>query len=841
MAGATARRADVFYASSSTGRGLRVNRPAMFRSAAAAVLSLLAASALPFDKSGQSFLIEKYLKQNPQALTSRSAATMLADSLGMQYRKSVRADSTRDSAAAVDSLAQKQDKAPPSVYQQLFRYKIVNPDSLIGSLEIFGQNVFRRNTGLAGLNASAASVPAAYPVGPGDEIIVMIWGRINEENRLVVDRNGTVNVPRIGPIQVAGLSFSSVQAALGERLQTIEGVKASVTMGQLRSIPVFVVGEVVSPGQYTLSALANAVTALFEAGGPTPMGSLRTVELRRGGSLVRTIDFYDFLLSGRSDSQLRLQPDDVIFVPIVSSMAAVAGNVRRSAIYEIKPKSKLRELLELAGGITPAGWINRIQIERLKENAYQTVLDVRGESASAIPDIAIEDGDIVKVYPVVNYNERVVFLEGNVKRPGQYALADGMKLSGIITGHDILLPETYFAYSVVQRFDPPSYLARIIPFSLEAVLSAPGGPDDLALQSKDRVIIYNRDYFEPDRSVSIDGAVTIPGKYKLLENLKVRDLILQAGGLREDASPSRGELYRRTSDRETVTTRKIDLCVSCAMADDPQHNLLLEKFDRVYVRRKEGWEDEKTVVLSGEVRFPGTYVVFEGESLEKLIERAGGFTEDAYLSAAIYTRPSVKVFERKRIDEYIQQLQRDVAQATAAMASAGAGGELTQIIEQQTQLIEKLKATIPLGRVVIDMTDSDNYRNFLVEHGDELTVPGNMHTVSVIGEVYNQATYRFVPQQPSVSFYLGKSGGLKPSGDKNGMYLILANGSVVSNRMRKIRSYKMNPGDVLVAPQKISTRMGYKSFMETLDAAVKILTVSSLAVTSIISAKALQD
>jgi polysaccharide biosynthesis/export protein len=799
-----------------------------------AVAIMIAATQAAGQTAEQSRLIESMLQRDP-SLARRASQPGAADSLllGVRGNGQNRLDSARlESDSATDSIVQIE---PRSAYQRLFRGEILNPDSLLDSLRVFGRDAFAQKTSAAA--ATQLAVPAQYPMGPGDEIVLLLWGRLNEQHRLSVGRDGTVNVPRIGPVTVGGMPFGAMQKTLIDRLKTIEGVEVSVTLGQLRSIQVYVMGEVVSPGFYTLSALANVTTALFASGGPTPMGSLRSVELRRGGRLVRKVDFYDFLLSGVEHSSLRLQPGDVVFVPIVKRMAAVAGNVRRSAIYEIEAKATLSDVLALAGGVSPGGAVNRIQIERIERNSYQTVHDITASSADSIPKVQIMDGDLVKVFPIVNRDENVVFLDGNVKRPGKYALAQDMRISTIISTYDILLPESYFIYAVVERFDPPSYLARIIPFNLQRVLDAPGSAADIELQSRDRIIIYHRDYFEPDRSITVDGSVTKPGKFKLLDNMRIRDLVLQAGGLREDASMVRGELYRRRLDADTVSTDKIEFNIIAAMSDDPAHNLMLQRFDRVFIRQKRGWQEEKSVILAGEFMYPGRYVVFEGESMEDLIVRAGGFTAEAYLAAAVMTRISVRDLERKRRDEYIRQLEQEIVQASAMVAAEQGTADLREMLNQQTRVLDQLRAAPVVGRVVIDITQPKNYRDFGLEHADVVFVPRNIQTVSVIGEVYNPATFRFETEKPQTRRYVQSSGGFKPTARKRDSYVIKASGSVVSRQMARVMRYELAPGDVVVVPQKVASGSRYRAFSNTLDTILKFTTIASSVSTTVLTLK----
>ena len=725
-----------------------------------------------------------------------------------------------------------------SVYENMIRNKVVDPDSLLKTLTIYGLDVFAAAKPSTFAPTDYGSTPADYITGSGDEIIVTLWGRINEEYRMRIDRDGKINIPHIGPVPVAGLPFNSLQKNILDRVQSIEGVQATVSMGELRSIGVFIVGEVKLPGYYTVSGLSNVTNALFAAGGPTRRGSLRHVQLKRNGTAIATVDFYDFLMSGKDNTNVHLKSGDVIMVPIVKKMVAVAGNVRRSALYEIKPNTTLKEALSLAGGVTPAGWTNRIQVERFKDNQFHVVLDLVTEQAQAIPDFEVQDGDIIKIFPIVEKNKNAVYLSGNVLRPGKYEFKDGMKVSDLLPDYHSLLPETYFEYGVILRQDPPSFLNRIVPFVLKNAMEDHSSKENMALQPRDEVMVYSRDYFEPERMVVIEGAVTSPGPQKLLENMKVRDLILKAGGLLEQASPDRGELYRRAYDKETVVTEKIDFCVSCALADDPKHNMLLKKFDRIYIRTKKGWEEERRVTLKGEFVYPGDYVIMEKEAMDHIIERAGGFTQEAYLPAVVVTRVSVKRLEQKRIDEYISRLEADALRMTTELAAHGQqASDAQQLLAQQEMLLSKLKSSEPVGRIVMDMTNPSSYKDFILEDGDTIFVPKLSGTVSVIGEVFNPATFRFESDHTKAGYYLDIAGGLKENADRKNMYVIRANGSVVSNKKTDVLDLTLAPGDVIVVPQKVELKNNFKYFMDTLDAIFKIASVIAIIATLIIASK----
>lgn len=781
-------------------------------------------------------MAQEYLKQNGYNVNNAQIQNLAKGRSNKPGRVSA-ADSTKIKADS--ALAAKKDTSTElSIYENLIKNNIVDPDSILKTLGIFGQDIFKNAKPTTFAPEDYLATPADYTVGSGDEINILLWGRINEEYRLKVDRDGRINIPHLGPIPVAGLPFSAMQKNILDRMQSIEGVQASITMGELRTIGVFIVGEVRSPGMYTVSALSNVTNALFAAGGPSKRGSLRAIQLKRNGSQIATIDFYDFLLSGKDNTSLRLKSGDVIVVPIVKKMVAVAGNVRRSALYEIKQASSLKDVIALAGGITPAAWTSRVQIERFQNNQFQTVLDIESGKKENIPEFEVQDGDIVKVFPVVIKDANTVFLSGNVFRPGKYEYRKDMKVSDLVPDYQALLPETFFDYAIIMRQEPPNFLSRIIPFNLKKAMEDHANADNLQLQSRDAVMIYSRDYFEPDRTIFIGGAVTTPGKQKLLENMKIRDLVIKAGGLLEEASTKRGELYRRVYNNEVVSTEKIEFNVRGAMDDDPQNNLVLKKFDIVFIRNKKGWEEEKHMALRGEVVYPGDYVLLEGETLGSIIDRAGGFTKDAYLPAAILTRQSVKALEKKRLDEYVNRLQGDALNvSTEMMVKEQDPAAVQSLLQQQQVLINKLKESETGGRVVIDLTNSNQYRNFLLENGDSLFVPKTVGTVSVIGEVFNPATFKFENSNVSAKQLIEMAGGFKENADTKNVYIFKANGSVLTRKNTNISRYTLCPGDVVVVPQKLEFTNNFKTFMDSIDSISKITALVLTAATLVILLK----
>ncbi len=740
---------------------------------------------------------------------------------GLKEEKDEHSLVEQDDSTNIDStMIDQEEKAEQDqlfVYQNIIDDNIINPDSILSDLEIFGHSVFLKKRSPKFIPDEQIAIPADYSISSGDEIKVLMWGRINEEHSLTVDRNGRITIPRIGPISVAGQPFSSMKKNITKRIESIEGVQATVSMGDLSSMRIFIVGEVNVPGQYTVSALTNVTNAIFHAQGFSKRGSMRNVTLKRNGKTIKRFDFYDFLLKGNNFGNVRLQSGDVIFIPVVKNMAVIGGNVRRSALYELKGKTKLSDLISLAGGLTPAAWVNRIQIERFQKNDQQNVLDIEVSSEKELPSIEILDGDIVKIFPVVKLDHNAVTLSGNVLRPGIYEFKENMKITDVLNSHEQLLPETYFNYAIIRRKEAPTYAERIVSFDLGEVLKNPNSLENLALKPLDNIVIYNQDYFQPDRTVSIGGSITKPGVYKLLENMSIKDLVLEAGGLKDDASTDRGELYKRELSHDSVKTIKVDFNIEQAMLNNPDHNHLLKKSDYVYIRRKKGWEEQRTISLIGEFNFPGEYIILENETLGDLIVRAGGFKPGAYLSAAILTRETVKELEKKRNEDYIKQLEMDMVTLTAeASSQGGSSAEALALLDQQKKLLETLKEMEPVGRVVIDFEKPENYKNLQIEDGDVLYVPKNHNTVSVIGEVFNPSTFVLEHNQNSVDYYVQLAGGFKETANEKNVYVIKANGSVRTKKMVRLSRYNLESGDAVVVPIRIpATNKRFQMILST--------------------------
>jgi protein involved in polysaccharide export with SLBB domain len=476
-------------------------------------------------------------------------------------------------------------------------------------LRQFGYDLFTRAPTTF---APVTDVPVGpdYVIGPGDNLNILLWGGVQEGYQLEVDRNGAVAFPRLGVVQVWGLTLDQVQRLLQQRFSEFYAdFRLAVTLGKLRTILVYVVGEVRQPGAYTVSSLSTIINALFASGGPTKNGSLRRIQLVRQGRQIHTLDLYDLLLRGNKSQDTALQSGDTILVPLIGPVAGVAGNVKRPAIYELDPGTTLQRLLELAGGATALGYLQRVQVERAVANERKIVVDVdlsTSRTKVAPTDLwktRIADGDLVRIFAILSTLENAVQLEGHTVRPGRYELKPDMRLRDVLTSYAVLLPEPYLEYGEIVRYIGADMRRTVVPYNLGALLA--GAPDqNLALQPQDIVRVFARADFVDPPQVRISGLVHRPGLYPLTEGLRVGDLVFRAGNVLKFAYLERAELTRRTLGLGAENTIRVEIDLSKAMEGDREHNLPLQDFDHLVVRQVPDIELQRDLELTDESRLP---------------------------------------------------------------------------------------------------------------------------------------------------------------------------------------------------------------------------------------------
>lgn len=707
------------------------------------------------------------------------------------------------------------------------------PMEVSTSLRQFGYDVFSKPISTF---APVTNVPVGpdYVVGPDDAFTLTIWGRIDAQYTLQVDRDGQIILPEVGALKVWGMKFGDLHGYLQHEMsRKFTDFKMSVTMDRLRTIRVFVVGEATAPGGYTISSLSTLINALFAAGGPSKNGSLRTIRLLRSGADPTQVDLYNFLLGGDKDLDVRLRDGDTIFIPVIGPVVGVAGNVKRPAIYEMAKPIKLQEVLDLAGGITFAGWLQRVQVERVANHEKRTVVDfdlsektVAVERPQAM-EMTVQDGDVVKVFPVAEAPKDIIEMEGHVIRPGKYQFKPGMKLSDVLN-YDAFLPEVNLEYGEIERSIPPDLHPLTISFRPGKILSGDSSAD-VELTCLDRIRIFRWD--EKDkRTVTIKGMVYEPNEYRLVEGMRVKDLIEAAGGLQKTAYLRAAELTRSHVSQDGMTVEKIPISLEKAMTGDPHYNIELQDYDRLIVRPIPELDFGRTAAIQGQVRFPGYYPIAKGETLSSLIERAGGYTDKAYLKGAIFTRESAKVVQQDRLNKLISEIEQSMLSSAGEATSGALDAEDVKnqqaALATKRELLAKLRAAQVTGRVVVKLAEPAELKgsghDFELEDGDILTVPATPGIVHVIGEVFNPTSLQYEKGR-TVSYYLRKVGGMTKDADKKQVSVIKADGSVVSiqqgNRAKLIfwdseqkswffggfMSMEMEPGDTIIVPRKMDT------------------------------------
>ena len=695
----------------------------------------------------------------------------------------------------------------------------------LAALKPFGYDLFSQAPSTFA-PVTDAPVPADYIVGAGDQLTIQLYGSQNRNLKLVVGRDGSVNFPELGPIRVAGQTFNGVRANLEARVaRQMIGVKASVTMGDTRSIRVFVLGEASRPGSYTVSGLGSVTTALFASGGVKPIGSLRDIQLKRQGAVVRRIDLYDLLIRGDTSNDAKLLAGDVIFVPPVGATVAVDGEVNRPAIYEVKSETSVAEVIQLAGGLTPEADNTRVAMVRVNEQRQRVVLNVPLAAAEGRSE-HLRNGDSLRVLRLRPTLDSGVVLEGFVFRPGAVAWREGLRLTDVIASVDELKPNADLGYILIRRELPPDRRVTVLSADLSAALRSPGSRADPELARRDRVIVFDseagrrqaldpllaelRRQADPDRPtaiVRVDGRVKAAGEYPLEPGMRVGDLVRAGGGLQDAAFGGRAELVRFKTSGDGRMTVLIDIDLAAAQSGDPVANVVLQPFDVLNIKETPKWTERQQITLSGEVRFPGNYPIRRGETLRSVLDRAGGFTDLAFPSGAVFTRKELQEREQLQVDRLADRLQTNLA-ASALQSAQANQNQAGQALAVGQSLLAQLKTTKAVGRLVIDLNrvvaaPVGSASDVFLRDGDRLIIPKLRQEVTVIGEVQN-STSHFYRAGLSRDDYIGFSGGLTRKADDRQIYVVRADGSVIASGSRgwfhRGSQVAMNPGDTVVVP-----------------------------------------
>jgi protein involved in polysaccharide export with SLBB domain len=608
----------------------------------------------------------------------------------------------------------------PSLYDLYAQYSGRSPQ-----LVRFGQDVFRNGTG--NLDQLPMDLPAGpdYVVGPGDGLTISLSGGIAQRLQRVVDREGRVALPEVGAVEVSGRNLGAVQLLVQTVLRgQFRGVDADVSLSRIRTIRVYVVGDVERPGAYDVSSLSTPLNALYTAGGPTAGGSLRILRHYRGQLLIQEVDGYDLLLHGVRANMQRLQAGDTIEIPPLSGEVTVEGMVRRPAIYELRGEKSLAEVLELAGGVLPSGTLRHVDVERLESHEGRTMLrldipemDSDANVTKALEDFPVQDGDRIKITPILPYADKTVYLDGHVSRPGKFAYRDGMKVTDLIKSYKDLLPEPSITHAEIIRLSQPDFTPVVLAFNLGDALA--GKDQDLVLKPFDTVRVFGRFDFEDPPVVTVTGEVRDPGDHLTNGVAHLRDAVYLAGGTTPDALLTDAQVFRKTSDGKL---RVIGVNLAKALQGDARDNIVLESTDRVFVYRDLNKLDPPTVTVEGEVARPGKYPLGDGMTAAKLVRLAGGFKRGAYTQEADLTRYDLELGS-KIVSDHIN---------------------------------------VPIAAALAEQPDAD----VLLRDGDLLTIQQLSGwkdvgaTITVTGEVLHPGTYG-IQQGERLSSVIQRAGGFR--------------------------------------------------------------------------------
>jgi protein involved in polysaccharide export with SLBB domain len=714
-------------------------------------------------------------------------------------------------------------------------------------------------------------VPANYVVGPGDELLIRVWGKIDLDGHVTVDRNGQISLPRVGTLTVAGLRYEQLESFLRNAVGNLyKDFQLNVTMGRLRSIQVFVLGSARQPGAYTVSSLSTLVNALFASGGPSATGTMRRIQLRRGDQQLTEFDVYDLLRRGDKSRDVQLLPGDVIYIPPIGPQVAIADNVNDPGIYELKGDTTVAEALANAGGLTSLARVDRMILERIENHTRRRVEEFPLDGSGL--QRVLMDGDLLRIGLISPHFENSVTLRGNVARPGRFVWHEGMRISDVIPNRDILItrrhwnqhnslagtaPTTQLSSSDLatnrvqgdqQRYQPD--VQRYPEDQRYSSDGQPGYPPD------------NQQTFPPDASnpnrvsarqadqlagLTADGSNPrgVPAHHEHWDQLTPQAAMPRTDVIDDlaltDAEINWDYAVIERLDTLDLTTRLVSFNLARAI-DDPSSvdNQLLKAGDVVTVFSRRDLplpldKHSSFIRVGGEVAVPGVYRVEPGETLRNVVERAGGLTAHSYLYASQLTRVSTRQAEEAELRLAINQMQRDVMSKYAAAPSVG-----TTAMEQQVQLsaqqavLSQLSAVHPSGRIVLDMKSTaasvDDIPAFPLEDGDSYYIPPRLGTVQVAGAVYNENAFRYQPRK-QVAAYLADAGGPNRQADKKHAFVIRADGTVVARQSQSMlwhndfESLTLLPGDSIVIPTKFKSP---NNFAQQLPYYTQILSSAAL-------------
>lgn len=694
------------------------------------------------------------------------------------------------------------------------------PDSreLAQENQVFGRNIFNTRNLTFEPSVNLAT-PPNYRLGPGDEVIIDIWGTSQNTIRQQISPDGTINIEKIGPVSLSGMTVSEANEYLKRVLgKTYSGLDAPdgtleirLTLGNTRTIQINVMGEVIQPGTYALSSFSTVFHALYRAGGVNEIGSLRNVQVTRNGKTVAKVDVYDFIMKGKTQDDIRLQEGDVIIVPAYEALVQISGNVKRPMKFEMKKNETLATLINYAGGFSADAYTRSLRVVRQNGEEYE-INTVKEIDYSAYP---MRNGDVVTAEAILNRFTNKLEVRGAVYRPGIYQLNGEINtVRALVNEAKGLMGDAFTNRAVLQR-EREDLTTEIISVDVRSIMA--GTSPDIPLQKNDILYIPSIHDLEDRGDVTIFGEVAKPDSYSYSDNMTLEDLIIRAGGLRESASTVRMDVSRRIKDpKSTHSTDSIGQMFTFALKDgfviDGEQGFTLQPYDQVFVRRSPGYQAQQNVQVTGEVIFGGTYAMTTTEErLSDLVKKAGGATPKAYLRGAKLIRVANDE-EKKRMRDVIDLMNRQFGKA------------------MMDSLDIRVEDTFSVG---IDlekaMANPGSEYDLVLREGDVLSVPKLNNTVKVNGAVMMPNTVGYLSDK-NANYYLDQAGGYALNAKKSKKFVIYMNGQVA--RIKGRSKDKIEPGCEIIVPSKKNKRvnvgeiLGYASSFGSL--ATMFATISNL-------------
>ncbi len=656
----------------------------------------------------------------------------------------------------------------------------------VSARQIYGHKVFNSNA-LTFEPSDNLATPQNYRLGPGDEVIIDIWGASEDHLRQTISPEGSIMISQLGPVYLNGLSINEankhIKNAFARKYSGVSDAETDiqVTLGQVRTIQVDLMGEVATPGTFRMSPFSSVFHALYRAGGINDIGSLRNIQVLRNGRKIAGIDIYDYLFQGKTAGNIRLQEGDVIIVPPYGELVSIDGNVKRPMYYEIKPGETIEDVITYAGGFTGDAYTEMIRVARQAGTENELYNIDKGEFAS----YRLKDGDVLSVGTILDRYANRVELKGAVYRPGMFAISEDLSTVGqLVSRAEGLTDDAYTERALLYREGPELQL-EVIPLNLKGILN--GTSPDVKLKRNDMIVISSVHELEERGAVSINGYVARPGAYPYADNLTLEDLVFQAGGLLEGASTARIDISRRIVDPEaTEQTQQLSESFTVEMKNGlgvgAGKGFQLRPYDVVQVRSSPGYETQKFVSMQGELLFTGQFVLERrNERVSDLIKRAGGIVDGAYIKGA-------RLLRQMTDDEYAAN------QETLRFAMSNQESDGDSIALNTIQLPRTYNVGIDLERALANPGSS---YDLVMKPGDQLFVPEQQSTVKIVGEVMYPNTVVYDADK-KLKYYIDQAGGYGQKARKGKAFIIYMNGTVAKAK----KNTPIEPGCVIIVPTK---------------------------------------